>query len=119
MPHAGQVGGPEVVREAVEALGATRVAHGVSAAGDPALMRVLAEREVCLCVCPSSNARVGLRPDYGRLARAGVPLTVNTDDPAMVPATLLRELEVAETRHGLDRAALVAAAWRHRFEGRR
>jgi hypothetical protein len=36
-----------------------------------------------------------------------------------VPTTLLRELEVAETRHGLDRAALVAAAWRHRFEGRR
>lgn len=119
MPHAGQAGGPEVVREAVEALGATRVAHGVSAAGDEELMRVLAARDVCLCVCPSSNARVGLKPDYRKLAAAGIPLTVNTDDPAMVPTTLTRELDLAEKQHGLDPAALTAAAWRHRFTGRR
>jgi adenosine deaminase len=118
MPHAGQAGGPEVVREAVEVLGATRVAHGVSAAGDPDLMGLLAKREICLCVCPSSNARVGLRPDYRKLASAGIPLTVNTDDPAMVPTTLLRELEIAETHHGLSREALVAASWQHRFTGR-
>jgi len=115
MPHAGQAGGPGVVREAVEVLGATRVAHGVSAAGDPDLMGLLAKREICLCVCPSSNARVGLRPDYAKLAAAGIPLTVNTDDPAMVPTRLLRELEIAETWHGLSREALVAASWRHRF----
>jgi len=118
MPHAGQAGGPEVVREAVEALGATRVAHGISAVGDAELMRVLAARGVCLCVCPSSNARVGLDPDYRKLATAGIPLTVNTDDPAMVPTTLTRELELAETRHGLARDELIAASWRHRFTGR-
>jgi adenosine deaminase len=118
MPHAGQAGGPEVVREAVEVLGATRVAHGVSATGDPDLMGLLAKRDVCLCVCPSSNARVGLRPDYGKLAAAGIPLTVNTDDPAMVPTTLLQELEIAETRHGLSRESLVTASWQHRFTGR-
>lgn len=118
MPHAGQAGGPEVVREAVQVLGATRVAHGVSAAGDLELLRLLAEREVCLCVCPSSNARVGLTPDYGKLAAAGIPLTVNTDDPAMVATTLTRELELAETKHGLSRDALIAASWRYRFNGR-
>jgi adenosine deaminase len=119
MPHAGQAGGPQVVREAVEVLGATRVAHGVSAAGDEEVMRLLAEREVCLCVCPSSNARVGLKPDYRKLAAAGISLTVNTDDPAMVGTTLQRELELAESRHGLDREAVIAASWRHRFMGRR
>lgn len=118
MPHAGQAGGPHVVREAVAILGATRVAHGVSAAGDPELLRLLAERNVCLCVCPSSNARVGLKPDYKKLAAAGIPLTVNTDDPAMVPTTLDRELDVAETQHGLSRQALIAASWQHRFTGR-
>ena len=115
MPHAGQSGGPDVVREAVEMLSATRVAHGVSSAADPDLMRLLAERGICLCVCPSSNARVGLRPDYRKLAGAGIPITVNSDDPAMVPTTLRRELELAESQLGLDRAALVAASWRHRF----
>jgi adenosine deaminase len=119
MPHAGQVGGPEVVREAVEVLGASRVAHGVGAQPDADLLRLLVDRGVCLCVCPSSNARIGLKPNYRKFADLGIPLVVNTDDPAMVPTTLQRELTVAETVHGLDRAALVAGAWQHRFGGHR
>jgi adenosine deaminase len=119
MPHAGQVGGPEVVREAVEVLGASRVAHGVGAQPDADLLRLLVDRGVCLCVCPSSNARIGLKPNYRKFADLGIPLVVNTDDPAMVPTTLQRELTLAETVHGLDRAALVAGAWQHRFGGHR
>lgn len=114
MPHAGQSGGPEAVWEAIDVLGAARVAHGVSATGDQGLLRELARREVCLCVCPSSNRRIGLRPDYAALAAAGVPLTVNTDDPSFVGTTLERELRLAREL-GLDRERLVAAAWRHRF----
>lgn len=118
MPHAGQSGGPDVVREAVEVLGARRVAHGVSAVDDPELLGTLAGRGICLCVCPSSNAHVGLRPDYRKLAAAGVPLTVNTDDPAMVGTTLPDELDIAVAQFGLDRQELIAASWRHRFKAR-
>jgi adenosine deaminase len=119
MPHAGQVGGPDVVREAVETLGATRVAHGVGAVRDDDVLRLLADRSICLCVCPSSNRRIGLEPDFRAIADAGIPLTVNTDDPAMVPTTLEDELTLAETAYGLDTDALVAAAWGHRFGGGR
>ena len=115
MPHAGQVGGPEVVREAVEVLGATRVAHGVGAERDENVLRLLADRSVCLCVCPSSNRRIGLKPDFRKFADLGIALTVNTDDPAMVPTTLERELTLAETAYGLDTDALLAAAWAQRF----
>jgi adenosine deaminase len=115
MPHAGQVGGPNVVREAVEILGATRVAHGVGAEPDAEVLQLIVDRSVCLCVCPSSNARIGLKPNLRTFADLGIPLVVNTDDPAMVPTTLQRELTVAETVHGLDRGALIAEAWRHRF----
>ncbi|MGH7765647.1 MAG: hypothetical protein ACREOM_14645 [Candidatus Dormibacteraceae bacterium] len=115
MPHAGQSGGPDEVREVVEVLGATRVAHGVAAIGHDDVLGLLAQRDVCLCICPSSNAHTGLHPDYRKLAAAGIPLTINTDDPGMVPATLLGELEIAEKRYGLNREALVAAAWKHRF----
>ncbi|HEY6117959.1 MAG TPA: adenosine deaminase [Candidatus Dormibacteraeota bacterium] len=115
MPHAGQTGGPEVVREAVEILGADRIAHGVAAIDDTSLLTLLADRRVCLCVCPSSNAKIGLRADYGRLASPGVPLTVNSDDPSMVGTTLARELELAETQHRLDVGALVEASLRYRF----
>jgi len=115
MPHAGQVGGADVIREAIEVLGANRIAHGVAAAGDAELMASLAEQDICLCICPSSNARIGLKPDYGRLAAHGVHLTVNTDDPAMVHTTLEDELQIATADHGLNRRALVASAWSHRF----
>ena len=115
MPHAGQAGGPEVVREALDVLHADRIAHGVAALRDASVIHMLVVRGVCLCVCPSSNARVGLRPDYGKLAHAGVPLTVNSDDPAMVGTTLVKELELAETAHGLHRDTLIAAAWEYRF----
>ena len=118
MPHAGQSGGPDVVREAVEVLGARRVAHGIAAIADESLMRELASAEVCLCICPSSNAKIGLHPDYRVLADHGIALTVNTDDPAMVGTTLVRELEIAEQRYGLNRSGLIDAAWKHRFGGR-
>jgi len=114
MPHAGQTGGPEVVREAVEVLGAERIAHGVSALRDPGVCELLVTRDICLCVCPSSNRRIGLRPDYRALAGAGIALSVNTDDPAMVGTTLPAELDIAEGL-GLDRASLVANAAHHRF----
>jgi adenosine deaminase/aminodeoxyfutalosine deaminase len=114
MPHAGQTGGPGVVLEALR-MEADRVAHGVAAASDPELREQLVGRGICLCVCPSSNARIGLRPDFRALAAAGVPLTVNSDDPTFVDTTLSRELELAESELGLRRDDLVAAAWRHRF----
>ena len=115
MPHAGQVGGASVVREALEVLDADRIAHGVSAIDDPAVLELLVRRDVCLCVCPSSNATIGLVPDFRRLAEAGVALTVNTDDPAMVGTTLSHELEVAGRTHGLNRDELIEASWKYRF----
>ncbi|MHB8686186.1 MAG: adenosine deaminase family protein [Candidatus Dormibacteraceae bacterium] len=115
MPHAGQVGGSDVVREAVDVLGATRVAHGVGAEHDAEVLQLLVDRGVCLCVCPSSNARIGLKPNFRKFADLGIPLVVSTDDPAMVPTTLQRELTVAETVYGLNRAALIGEAWRRRF----
>jgi aminodeoxyfutalosine deaminase len=115
MPHVGQTGGPDVVRDAIAVLGADRVAHGVAALRDESVVRLVVDRDICLCVCPTSNARIGLRPDYGALARAGIPITVNSDDPAMVGTTLTNELDIAEREHGLDMGTLVAASWDRRF----
>jgi aminodeoxyfutalosine deaminase len=100
VPHAGEVGGPESIRETVEALGADRVRHGIAAAADPALMRELAERRIVLDVCPTSNLRTKAVADIAdhplpRLIEAGVACTVNTDDPAMFGTDLGREYEIA------------------------
>jgi aminodeoxyfutalosine deaminase len=57
--HAGEVGGPEKIREAIELLGVERIGHGIAAIHDPALMDLLADRRIPLEVCPQSNVRTG------------------------------------------------------------
>ncbi len=87
--HAGESSGAEGVRDAVELLGADRIDHGVRAIDDPAVVALLAERRIPLGICPSSNLTLGLYPSLAehpieRLRRAGVPVSVNTDDPALL-----------------------------------
>ena len=94
--HAGESSGPEGVRDAIELLGADRIDHGVRAAEDPHLVALLAERRIALGICPGSNLALGIFPSMAehpidRLRRAGVPVSVNTDDPALFDTTLERE----------------------------
>src|SRR4029077_8475516 len=70
--HAGEIGGPEKVREAVEILGAERVGHGIAAINDPALMDLLADRRIPLEICPQSNIRTGALARQLRRATAGI-----------------------------------------------
>ena len=88
VPHAGEDAGPSSVREAVELLGAARIRHGFRAIDDPALVAELRDRGIVLDVCPTSNLRTRVvRSLDGHPLRAmldlGLPVTVNTDDPAM------------------------------------
>jgi adenosine deaminase len=96
--HAGESSGAEGVRDAVELLGADRIDHGVRAVDDPAVVALLAERRIPLGICPSSNLTLGLYPSLAehpieRLRRAGVPVSVNTDDPALLGVSLVGEYE--------------------------
>ena len=104
--HAGEIGGPEKIREGVELLGAERIGHGIAAINDPALMDLLADRRIPLEICPQSNVRTGalalqLRRAGARiedhplpaLFRHGIPIVLSTDDPAMFHTTLLNEYE--------------------------
>ena len=91
--HAGESSGPEGVRDAVELLGADRIDHGVRAIEDPALVDLLAKRRIPLGICPTSNLTLGVYPSFAqhpldRLRRAGVPVSINTDDPALLGRTL-------------------------------
>jgi aminodeoxyfutalosine deaminase len=105
VPHAGEVAGPASVRGALgalDALGATRIRHGIRAVDDPALLAELRERGIVLDVCPVSNVRTGAVPSLEehplpRLLEAGVPCSISTDDPAMFDTDLSREYATAAT----------------------
>ena len=57
--HAGEMGGPQNIRDAIEILGAERIGHGIAAIHDEALMALLIERQIPLEICPTSNLRTG------------------------------------------------------------
>jgi aminodeoxyfutalosine deaminase len=100
VPHAGETTGPETVWEALRLLGAERVGHGTSAAADPALLRHLADEEITLEVCPSSNVATRAVASLSEhplsvFAEAGVPVTINSDDPPMFGTTLNAEYAIA------------------------
>lgn len=91
--HAGESSGPQGVWDAIELLGADRIDHGVRAIEDPRLVDVLAERRIPLGICPTSNLALGVYATMAdhpidRLRRAGVVVSINTDDPALLGASL-------------------------------
>jgi len=110
--HAGEEVGPESIREAVLELGAERIGHGTSAAQDPALMDLLAERAIPLEICPASNVITGkyvrryedhpLRAFYDR----GLVVTLNTDDPVLFDIELDEEYRRVADKLGFDRAGI-------------
>ncbi len=101
--HAGEHAGPDSIRSALDLCHPERIGHGVRVIEDAALVAELAERRIPLEVCPSSNVALGVYPSiaahpFDRLLKAGVPLSVNTDDPAFFGTNLTREyLRLHET----------------------
>jgi len=120
--HAGEIGGPESVAQAVGLLGAERIGHGIAAIRDPQVIALLAERSIPLEICPTSNVRTGaLARQLGAthatvgqhplpaLLRTGVPIAVSSDDPAMFDTDLNREYAVL-AQIGLSTPEIVSIA---------
>jgi adenosine deaminase len=102
--HAGEIGGPEMIREAVEMLGAERIGHGIAAIRDLRYADQLAALRIPLEICPTSNVRTGAlarqldKPSADisdhplrEIVERGVTVVLSTDDPAMFHTDLLAE----------------------------
>jgi adenosine deaminase len=118
--HAGELCGPDSVREVLDELGVRHLSHGVRAIEDPALLRRLVDDKIWLHVCPSSNLLLHVLPDgvphpIRQLVDAGCQVTVDADDPVMFGTSISLEQARLVTRHGLAPAqvgALAAASLR-------
>jgi len=103
--HAGEWGGPESVRDAVDQLKLQRVGHGVRAIEDLALVERLAEDKIVLEVCPGSNVFLGVYPDLTKhpiaeLRERGVIVTISTDDPPFFHTNLIQEYDALAQTFG-------------------
>jgi adenosine deaminase len=110
--HAGEWGGAPQVRRAL-ALDPERIAHGPGAIDDPALVAELIERRIALDLCPTSNVQAGIVSSLAahplaRLHRAGVRVTLSTDDRTVSDLTLSEEYRRAVGEIGLTPAELWA-----------
>lgn len=120
--HAGEALGPESVWDSLRLLKVDRIGHGVRAIEDPALVAHLAANKIPLEVCPTGNIRTGIYRSYKehpvrKLFEAGVPITINTDDPTFFRVTLSQELS-ALTALGFSRdeiQSLIANSFRFAF----
>jgi aminodeoxyfutalosine deaminase len=120
--HAGETDGPESIWNALR-IGAERIGHGIRAVDDPTLMRHLRDADIPLEVCIVSNLATGViqrLEDHPvrKLFDAGVPITLNTDDPGIFETTLAREFEIARDTFGFSAAELegiAANAYRYAF----
>ncbi|MCW2493291.1 MAG: add [Frankiales bacterium] len=115
VPHAGETTGPETIWDAVRVLGAERIGHGTSSVADPTLLAYLAENQIALEVCPTSNvatravASIDQHP-LPEMVEAGVLVTIGSDDPPMFSTDLNREYAIAADLLGLDEAGVAALA---------
>jgi aminodeoxyfutalosine deaminase len=102
VPHAGELGPPDAIRDALDLLHADRLRHGIRAIEDHELVQELKERGTVLDVCPMSNVRVGVVPSLEehplpKLVEAGVLCSLSTDDPPMFDTDLTMEYEAASS----------------------
>ena len=113
--HAGEEGGPDYVREALDLLGVERVDHGVRSMEDPALVARLRDERIALTVCPLSNVALRVVASLGdhmlpAMLDAGLLATVNSDDPAYFGGYVDDNLAAVRHAFGYDDAQMAALA---------
>jgi len=111
--HSGETTSAAEVRSVVEILRPDRIGHGLAAARDEYLMSLMAEQRIAVEACPTSNWLTGAVTDLKHhpltiLHDRGVPITVNTDNPAICCTTLSREQSIVVQHMGATPEMLTA-----------
>ena len=109
--HAGETAGPESIWSALRELKADRIGHALHAIDDPELVRYLAEHQIPVEACITSNVLTGCcatveQHPIRALFDAGVLVTLNTDDPDMFRTSLVREYQIAREVFGFSEVEL-------------
>lgn len=123
--HSGEFSSSNVLRKTIDLIKPERIGHGIAAWQDKELVALMADMGIPLEICPTSNITLAATPSADehpvkRLYEMGVPIVINTDDPALYNITLSDEFELLQARFGFSRAEiqdLIEAGFRHSFVG--
>jgi adenosine deaminase len=117
--HAGEWGGADNVRQAIEQFNADRIGHGVRVMEQDDTISLARTRQTCFEVCLTSNYQTGVVKDLlehplKKMIEAGLNVTLNTDDPSISQITLTHEYRTAVEKLGISmetvQNCIVAAA---------
>jgi len=113
--HAGEHGGAWEVSHALDEFGAERIQHGIGAMSDPEVVARLVDMGIACDVCPASNVALAAVPDLAghplpEMLRAGMVVTLGSDDPPLFATSLLDEYANAWEMCGLSGDDLVKLA---------
>ncbi|MCE2596323.1 adenosine deaminase [Motilimonas cestriensis] len=109
--HAGEAAGSESIWQAINELGATRIGHGVKAIHDEKLLAFMANNSIGIESCPTSNIHTSTVADYKThpiktFLNAGVPVSLNTDDPGVSNIDIAHEYQIAASEIGLSQSEI-------------
>jgi adenosine deaminase len=105
--HTGENTDAQHVRKSIETYSPHRIGHGIKSIEDPELMTLLKERQIHLEINPTSNwlthsvENIENHP-LGDFYHAGIPISLNSDDPQLMGIDLVREYEIAHHLFGLS-----------------
>jgi len=105
--HAGEWGSAENVQKAILEFHADRIGHGIHVLDSPAAINLAKTRKVPFEICLTSNVLSGVFPGLEshpvkEMLKAGLQVTLNSDDPAIQQTTLSDELSLAVMLCGLS-----------------
>ncbi|MDP3724859.1 MAG: adenosine deaminase [Nanoarchaeota archaeon] len=99
--HTGEEGTLEEMRFVIKEIRPDRIGHGIIAHRDPKILAELAEKNITLELCPTSNLRnnkikniAELRRIVSAFLRHGVKFTINTDGPEMYRTNIHKEQQL-------------------------
>ncbi|XP_074867466.1 adenosine deaminase [Carettochelys insculpta] len=104
--HAGEIGSPSVIREAIDVLKAERIGHGYHVLEDPGLYRELLDRKIHFEACPLSSILTGAcDPDYRKhpviqFMSDKANYSLNSDDPLIFNSTIHTDYKIAKQSLG-------------------
>lgn len=98
--HAGEAGGAERIREALDLFGAERLGHGTKLITDERLLEEVQRREIGIEACPTSNEQTRSWDDLAKhpvreYLKRGLLVSLNSDNPVLGDSSVTHEYEVA------------------------